>query len=57
MTISKHIGNATLIIIECMIFKDDVLVVKNNGFLSLEIKSDLKIVIIKRVTFLVLLCC
>ena len=57
MTISKHMGNASLIVIKCMIFMDDVLVAKNNGLLSLEIKGELKIVIIKRVTLLVLLCC
>ena len=38
-------GNVSIIIAECMAFRDGVLAAKNNGFLNLEIKGDSKVVI------------
>ena len=45
MASCRHLGNASIIIVECMILTDDILAVKNNGFLSLQIEGDSKIVI------------
>ena len=45
MTASRHIGNASIIIAECMALRDDMLVAKNNEFLNLDIESDSRIVI------------
>ena len=42
---SRHIGNVLIIIIKCMTLRDDILAIKNNKFLNLEIEGDLKIVI------------
>ena len=44
MDASRHISNVSIIIEECMTFRDDLLVVKNNEFLNLEIEGDLKVV-------------
>ena len=41
----KHIGKASMIVAECMALRDGILAAKNNGFLSLEIEGDSKIVI------------
>ena len=45
MASCRHLGNASITIIECMTLTDDILAVKNNGFLSLQIESESKIVI------------
>ena len=45
MATSRHIGNASIIIAECITFRDGVLTAKNNGFLNLEIESDSKVMI------------
>ena len=37
---SRHIGNVLIIIIKCMTLRDDILVVKNNEFLNLEIEDN-----------------
>ena len=42
MAISRHIGKTSIIITECMTFRDDVLVTKNNRFLNLEIEVNSK---------------
>lgn len=39
------VGDASIIIVECMVLRDGVLATKNNGFLTLEIEGDSKIVI------------
>ena len=39
------VGDASIIIAECMVLRDGVLATKNNGFLTLEIEGDSKIVI------------
>ena len=41
MVVSRHISNTSII----MALKDDMLTVKNNKFLNLEINNDLRIVI------------
>ena len=38
-------GNASIIIVACMTFRDSVLAAKNNGLLNVEIEGDLKVVI------------
>ena len=40
-----HLGNYSIICIECPVLRDEILVVKNNGCLNLEIESDSKILI------------
>lgn len=45
MAAGRHIGNASIIIAECMTLRDDMLAAKNNRFLNLEIEGDSKIVI------------
>ena len=40
MTACKHIDNSSIIIIEFMILRDDILITKNKGFLDLEIEGD-----------------
>ena len=42
---SRHIGNPSIIIAECMTLRDDMLAAKNNRFLNLEIEGDSKIII------------
>ena len=37
MVASRHIGNASIVIAECMALRDDMLATKNNKFLNLEI--------------------
>lgn len=37
MVVYKHLGNTPIIIVECMALKEGILVVKYNGFLSLQI--------------------
>ena len=57
---SRHTGNASIIIVACMTFRDSKLAAKNNGLLNVEIEGDLKVVIDsynKKVIFQVLLCC
>ena len=44
MDANRHMSNVSIIIEECMTFRDDLLVVKNNEFLNLEIEGDLKVV-------------
>ena len=41
----KHLGNTSIILAECMTLRDGILASKNNGFVSLEIEGDSKIVI------------
>ena len=38
-------GNASIIIVACITFRDGVLATKNNGLLNVEIEGDLKVVI------------
>ena len=38
MATCRHLGNTSIIIMECMAIRDSILVAKNNGFLNLEIK-------------------
>ena len=45
MAAYRHLGNTSIIIVECMVLRDSILAAKNNGFLSLEIEGDSKIVI------------
>ena len=45
MTVIRHISNTSIIIIKYMILRDDMLAVKNNKLLNLEIEGALKIVI------------
>lgn len=45
MIASKHISNASIIIIKYIILRDDILTVWNNMFLNLDIKVDSRIVI------------
>ena len=45
MATSRHTCNASIIIAECITFRDGVLTAKNNGFLNLEIESDSKVMI------------
>ena len=45
MAASRHLDNASKIIAECMVLTYGVLVVKNNGFLDLEIEGDCKVII------------
>ena len=42
ITTSKHMGNASIIIVACITFRDGVLATKNNGLLNVEIEGDLK---------------
>ena len=37
---SRHISNTSIIIVECMTLRDDILVAKNNEFLNLEIEDN-----------------
>ena len=59
MIISRHLDNASIIIVEYMTLRDDILAFKNNEFLNLQIEWDSRIVIDcynkKKVIFLVLL--
>ena len=45
MTVIRRISNASIIIIEYMTLRDDMLAAKNNKLLNLEIEGDQKIVI------------
>ena len=45
MTVIRHISNASIIIIEYMTLRDDMLAAKNKKLLNLEIEGDQKIVI------------
>ena len=45
MFASRHIDNALIIIAECIVLRDSMLVTKNYGFLNLEIEGYSKIVI------------
>ena len=45
MVVSRHLDNASKIIVECIVLRDGVLVAKNNGFLDLEIEGDCKVII------------
>lgn len=38
--VNNGMGNASIIIVECMIFRNSVLATKNNKFLNLEIEGD-----------------
>ena len=37
---SRRISNTSIIIVECMTLRDDILVAKNNEFLNLEIEDN-----------------
>ena len=52
---SRHISNVSIIITKWMTLRNDTLANKNTGFLNLDIKGDLRIVI-DWYKFLVLLC-
>ena len=39
MTACRHIKNFSIIIVECMPLRDDILVAKNKSFLELEIEG------------------
>ena len=43
MVTSRHIGNVSIIIVECIVLRDDSLTGKNNEFLNLKIENDSKI--------------
>ena len=45
MVASGYLANSSIIIAEHMALRDDVLVVKNNGFLELDIERDSKVII------------
>ena len=45
MTISRHLGNASIIIVKCVALRDDVLAVTYNVFLDLEVKGGSKVII------------
>lgn len=45
VTVSGHMANTLIIIVQCMVFQDSVLLIKNNKFLNLEIEGGSKIVI------------
>ena len=45
MAACRHLGNTSIILAECLALRDDILAAKNNGFVSLEIEGDWKIVI------------
>ena len=45
MVMNRYISNASIIIVEYMTLRDDILVTKNNEFLNLEIEGDSKIII------------
>ena len=40
MTVIRHISNASIIIIEYMTLRDDMLAAKNKKLLNLEIEGD-----------------
>ena len=42
---SGHLGNASIIITDCVALRDGVVVAKNNGFLNLEIEGNSKVII------------
>ena len=59
MVARRYIGNTSIIIIKIMTLINDILAATTNEFLKSKIKGDskiLKIIIIKRVIFLILLC-
>ena len=43
---SRHLGNASTIIAECVALRDDVLAAIYNGFTNLEIEGDSKVIIV-----------
>ena len=45
MAACRHIGNSSVIVVECMPLRDDMLPTKRKSFLNLEIEGDSKIVI------------
>ena len=44
VTVSGHMANTLIIIVQCMVFQDSVLLIKNNKLLNLEIEGGSKIV-------------
>ena len=42
---NKHLGNASVITIECVVLKDGVLATTSYGFSNLEIVGDSKVII------------
>ena len=40
MIISRHLDNASIIIVEYMALKNDVFIIKNNEFLNIKIEGD-----------------
>ena len=45
VTASGHMINMSIIIVQCMIFQNSVLLIKNNKFLNLDIEGGSKVVI------------
>ena len=41
----RHLGKTSIIVTECMTFRDGILAAKNNRLLSLKIEGDSKIMI------------
>ena len=40
MAMCQHIDNSSIIVVECMTLRDDILIAKRKVFLNLEIESD-----------------
>ena len=40
MAACRHLVNTSIILVECMTLRDDILAAKNNGFVSLKIEGD-----------------
>ena len=56
MTRNRHLGNASIITMKCVAFRDSILVTTYNSFSNLEIEEDSKIIIDcynKKVVYLV----
>ena len=59
MARGKHLDKSSIIIVEGMILRYEILATKNSGYSNLEIESDSKIIIDcynKKINILVLLC-
>ena len=42
---NRHLGNVSIITVECVALRDGVLTATNNGFSNLEIEGDSKVII------------
>ena len=42
---SRHLGNASIIMVECVALRDGILVATYNGFSNLEIEGDSKVIL------------